>query len=111
MKNRLFSSYCSNLYLCSLWAKYRKSSIRHFIVSYNNAYGILHNLPMRCSASFIFANAVVNNCTTRVGKFIFSLLGRLTKWTNVIVQCALNSDVYTTSALQKIWIKALHTCS
>ena len=38
VKNRLFSSYCSNLYLCALWAKYRKSSIRHFIVSYNNAY-------------------------------------------------------------------------
>ena len=61
MTNRLFSSYCSNLYLCSLWANYRKSSIRHFIVSYNNAYRILHNLPMRCSASFMFANALVDN--------------------------------------------------
>ena len=49
VKNRLFSSYCSNLYLYPLWAK---SSIRHFIVSYNNAYRIFHNLPMRCSASF-----------------------------------------------------------
>ena len=71
VKNRLFSSYCSNLYLCSLWAKYRKSSIRHFIVSYNNAYRILHNLTMRCSASFMFANAVVDNCTTRVRKMYF----------------------------------------
>ena len=61
MKNRLFSSYCNNLYLCALWTKYRKSSIRHFIVSYNNAYRILHNLPMRCSASFMFANVVVDN--------------------------------------------------
>ena len=71
VKNRLFSRYCSNLYLCSLWAKYRKSSIRNFIVSYNNAYRILHNLPMRCSAGFMFANAVVDNCTTRVRKCIF----------------------------------------
>ena len=73
VKNRLFSSYCSscNLYLCALWAKYRKSYICHFIVSYNNAYMILHNLPMRCSASFMFANAVVDNCTTRVRKCIF----------------------------------------
>ena len=111
VKNRLFSSYCSNLYLCSLWAKYRKSSMRHFVVSYNNAYRILHNLPMRCSASFLFANAVVDNCTTRVRKYIFSLLGRLTTSTNVIVQSALNSDVYTTSTLQQRWIKALYTCS
>ena len=71
VKNRLFSSYCSNLYLCSLWAKYRRSSICHFIVSYNNDCRILHNLPMRCSASFMFANAVVDNCTTRVRKCIF----------------------------------------
>ena len=113
MKNRLFSSYCSNLYLCALRAKYRNSSIRHFIVSYNNAYRILHNLPMRCSASFMFGNAVVDNkfCTTRVRKRIVSLLGRLTSSTNVIVQSALYSDVYTTSALQHRWIKALYTCS
>ena len=49
---------------------------------------------MRCSASFMFANAVVDNCTTRVRKCIFSLLGRLTTSTNVIVQSALNSGVY-----------------
>ena len=53
----LESSNCSNLIvvicinLCSLWAKYRKSSILHLIVTYNKAYRILHNLPMRCSAS------------------------------------------------------------
>ena len=41
----------------------------------------------------------------------FSLLGRLTTSTNVIVQSALNSDVYTTSTLQQRWIKALYTCS
>ena len=31
VKNRLFSSYYSNLYLCSLWANYRKSSMSSFI--------------------------------------------------------------------------------
>ena len=49
---------------------------------------------MRCSASFMFANAAVDNCTMRVRKCIFSLLGRLTTLTNVIVQSGLNSDVY-----------------
>ena len=48
---------------------------------------------MRCSASFLFANAVVDNCTTRVRKCMFSLLDRLTTSTNVIMQSALNSDV------------------
>ena len=49
---------------------------------------------MRRSASFMFANAVVDNCTTRVRKCMFGLLGRLTTSTNVIVQSSLNNDVY-----------------
>ena len=43
--------------------------------------------------------------------YFFSLLGMLTTSTNVIVQSAINSDVYTTSALQQRRIKALYTCS
>ena len=33
VKNNLFTSYCSHLYLSSVWAKFRKSSMQHFIVS------------------------------------------------------------------------------
>ena len=52
---------------------------------------------MRCSASSMFANAVVDSCSTCIRKSIFSLMSRLNTSTNVIVQSALNSDVYTTS--------------
>ena len=48
-----------------------KSSICHFIVSYNNAYRILHNLPMRCSA--ILYVCVFSNTCLCVRKCIFSL--------------------------------------
>ena len=104
VKNRIFSSYCSNLYLCSLWANYRKSSMSRFIVSYNNAFRILHNLNMRCSASFTFANAVLDNCSTCIRKSICSLMCRLNTSINVIVQSTLNGDVYTTSELYQIWV-------
>ena len=103
------SSYCSNLYLCSLWANYRKSSISRFNVSYNNAFRILHNLHMRCSASSMFANAVVDSCSTCIGKSIFSLMMRLNTSINEIVQSTLKSDVYTTSELYQRWVKALYT--
>ena len=43
-----------------------------FIVSYNNAFRILHNLHMRCSASFMFANAVVTVVLRVLGK-VFSV--------------------------------------
>ena len=35
-----------DLDLCYLWAKYRKSFTSRFIVSYNNAFRMLHNLHM-----------------------------------------------------------------
>ena len=109
VKNRLFSSYCSNLYLCSLWENYRKSSMSRLIVSYNNAFRILHNLHMRCSASFMFANALVDSCSMCIRKSIFSLMSRLNTSTNVIVQSTLNSDMYTTSESYQRWVKALYT--
>ena len=37
-KNKLFTCYCSNVYLCSLWVTLRKSCMHHFMVSYNNAF-------------------------------------------------------------------------
>ena len=44
VKNWLFTSYCSNLYLFSLWASYRKSSMSQCIVSNNNAARIFYYL-------------------------------------------------------------------
>ena len=85
VKNRLFSSYCSNVYLCSLW----KSSMSRFIVSYNNAFRFLHNLHMRCSASFMFANVVVDSCSTCIMKSIFSLMSRLNTSTNIMCRVLL----------------------
>ena len=54
VKNKLFSAYCNNIYMCSLWVSYRKRCMRQFVVSYNNSFRILRSLPMRCSASAMF---------------------------------------------------------
>ena len=56
-----------------------------FIVSYNNAFRILHSLHIRFSASFMFANAVVDSCSTCIRKRIFSLMIRLNSSTNVVL--------------------------
>ena len=75
----------------------------------HNAFRMLHNLHMRCSASFMFANALVDSCSTCIRKCIFSLMSRLNTSTNVIVQSTLNSDVYTTSESYQRCVKALYT--
>ena len=53
----------SNVYMCALWVNYRKTTCHQCVVAYNNSYLILNRLPMRCSASGMFATANVNYCT------------------------------------------------
>lgn len=96
-----------NVYLCSLWVKYRTLSFQNVTVSYTNAYRILHTLSMRFSARLTF----VDSCNTRIRECIYSLMSRLSISANLIVQCSLNSDVYTTSALLRTWISALYNIS
>ena len=108
VKNVLFSTYC-NIYLCALWVKYRKRCMNRFIVSYNNSFRILRGLPMRCSASGMFAASRVDSCQTRIRRSIFSLHSRLGVSCNNITQSVMNSDVYVTSELHDRWITALYT--
>ena len=81
VKNKLFTCYCSNV-----WVKFRKSCMRHFIVSYNNAFRIWHCLPMRCSASGMFASSGVNSCQTLIRRSVYSLQCRLHASLNSIVR-------------------------
>ena len=55
--------FLNNIYMCALCVNCTKSTFNMFAVSYNNCYRILHRLPMRCSASGMFAVANVNSCS------------------------------------------------
>ena len=94
VKTKLVTCYCSNVYLCSLWVKFRKSSMHHFIVSYNNAFIILHGLPMRCSASGMFASSGVNSCQTFIRRSVYSIQCRLHASLNSIVDSIINCEVH-----------------
>ena len=74
VKVKLFTAYFSNVYMCALWVNYRKTTFHQFMVAYNNSYRILNRLPMRCSASGMFATDNVNSCTCVIHKSIFSLM-------------------------------------
>ena len=109
VKTKLFTCYCSNVYLCSLWVKFRKSYMRHFIVSYNNTFRILHGLPMRCSASGMFARSGVNSCQTCIRRNVYSLKCRLHASLNSIVHNTINCDVHLTSSLHRSWLCTLYS--
>ena len=86
VKVKLFTAYFSNVYMCALWVNYRKTTFHQFMVAYNNSYRILNRLPMRCSASGMFATDNVNSCTCVIRKSIFSLMTRIALSLNPIVK-------------------------
>ena len=93
VKNMLFSAYCNNIYMCSLWVSFRKRCMRQLIVSYNNSFRILRSLPMRCSASAMFASSNVDSCQARIRRYIYSLRCRLDVSFNLITHRVIHSDV------------------
>ena len=111
VRNKLFLTYCNNICLCSLWVKKkcRRICMRNFIVSYNNAFWILHGLPMRCSVSGMFAESIVDSCRAQIRRSIHILRTRLDVSLNVIARSVVNSDVHVTSSLHHMWIRTLYT--
>ena len=85
VKVKLFTAYFSNVYMCALWVNYRKTTFHQFIVAYNKSYRILNRLPMRCSASGMFASDNVNSCTCVIRKSIYGLTTRIFKSTNPLL--------------------------
>ena len=82
--------------------------MHHFIVSYNNAFISLHDLPMRCSASGMFASSGVNSCQTLIRRSVYSLQCRLHAPLNSIVDSIINCEVHLTSSSYKAWLCTLH---
>ena len=106
VKNKLFSAYCNNM--CSLWVSYRKRCMRQFIVSYNNLFRIVRSLPMRCSASAMFASSNVDSCQARIRRSIYR--DCVVDWMSrhMITYSVIHSDVHVASKLNNMWIATLH---
>ena len=91
--------------LAGLWVNYRKTAFQQFKVAYNNSYRILNRLPMRCSASNMFA---LFFCACVLRKSIYSLMTRIHASLNPIVNSIARGDVYCTSALRIQWVSQLY---
>ena len=65
----------------------------------------LFTLPMRCSASFMFAINNVKSCNCLIRRALFSIRTRTYASVNNIIQCIVQSDniIYFTSALRRQW--------
>ena len=109
VKHKLFSAYCSNIYLFTLWAQYRRAAGRSIKVAYNNAFRIIMGFNMRCSASGMFAVSGVLNFSAMYRRHVFSFKCRLESSFNSIIMCLIGSDVYSSSKLKCLWHKELYS--
>ena len=83
--------------------------MKQLVVAYNNAFRIMHRLPMRCSASLMFANVrVIDSCEARIRKCIYSIMERSSTSTNYVITRVATSGVYLASTLYTAWNRVLY---
>ena len=109
VKNRLFSSYCSNMYLCVLWVNYRKCAFNSLKVAFNNAFRILHKLNMRCSASAMFVYSNVRSYPEMYRKAVLSFMIRLNCSLNILICKIIKFDLYADSNLIILWNRNVYS--
>ena len=108
IKNVLFHSYCGTMYTSSLWCKFKKQSLKSVNVAYNNSFRILHQLPARCSASFMFVSNHIKSFNELTRSSIFSLLRRLQDSKNPLFVNYFYTDIHFRSPMFKYWTTQLY---
>ena len=105
VKITLFKTYCSSLYCCPMWTKYRKSTIGKVNVSFNKEVKVFMNVPSSFSPSWLFLICDVLNFPPLRRKLVLSFMKRIKISSNV-----LNSNSYNflmNNVMQRYWNKLL----
>ena len=103
IKCAFFKSYCYPLYTCSLWSKYRQSSINRLRVAYNNIMRKLLGLPQWHSARTLFVSLNIRSFYETIRTSSYSLMQRVLHCQNGVVQTMLNSSSFTYSETRRQW--------
>lgn len=109
VKLSLFKAYCYCLYTCSLWSKYRVSSMNKMRVAYNNIFRKLLRVPQWHSARTLFVNLGVRSFYETIRTTSYSLMQRVICCQNSLIQVLLQSDAFVVSATRKKWYSNLYT--
>jgi exonuclease III len=108
VKCKLFKSFCTNLYCCSLWSRFTIHAVNRIKTAYNNSFRILLGLPKYCSASQMFTLCDVQTFDTVLRKQRYSLLSRLNNSANVYINAIMNGDLQFNSHLIKTMYKSIY---
>ena len=97
IKKTLFKSYCYPLYTCSLWSKYRQSSLNKLKVAYNSIMRKMVGAPPWNSARTIFVQNNVRSFFENIRSVSYSLMCR------VLTCCKFATKVCWRAATKVCW--------
>ena len=109
VKLKLFETFCSSFYCCSLWNNFKLSTLEKVRVGYNNVFRALLNIDRRTSISHTFVHYNVSSFQVLQRKLIYSLYKRIVASDNGLVREIVNSVHFSESRLYKHWISKLYT--
>ena len=108
VKVKLFRAYCSNVYCCALWSRYKSSQLDACIVALNKVFKYLMGKRRDYSASMLFVSHNVNCLKVIIRKMVYSLFSRVERSSNLLVSNIVNSKYYRNSSLYKNWKSILY---
>ena len=108
VKKYLYNTYCSNISYMHLWHSFHASVIRKFKVCFNNAARMFLGYPRYSSASGMFVQENIDGFDAAYRKAVWNFIARLGKSENRIMSTLFSSDLAHTSAMRKVWSRALY---
>ena len=109
VKLKLFQSYCSSFYCCSLWHHFKKESYRKLKVSYNNVFRIVcGGLSRKDSISRFFVSLNIPHCDVLRRKLVLGMYKRVMSSSNHLIYTLIDSTFFVNSSLFKSWRSILY---
>jgi hypothetical protein len=105
VKCQLFSTYCSSLFGCQLWANYKQESLRRLRVAYNKIFRMLLHIRGIVSMSHVLLQYRIDHFNVIVRKLIVGLLQRIAESKNVLLQVIYKSSYFIYSKMFACWRK------
>lgn len=103
VKCNLFKSFCTSLYGCSLWSRYRVATLYHLQVTYNNIMRRLAGVAPWESAVNMFVGLSVRSFGEVLRGACWSFMQRVAHSTNGLVSLCRDSDAGVVSHLRERW--------
>ena len=107
-KIRLFKAYCSTIYTCNLWIKYKTSTMNKINVAYNSILRILLGIPRfsngeSYSASTMFVNHNLKGLRALIRHTVYNFIDRLNTSSNNIIKYLVDGVHTNTIYASRIW--------